>query len=117
MLESVMCLADHYVVVEREGGLPQFKVVRYRDGATHAIRFPEPTYSASPGANAEYHTGKFRYRYSSFVTPESVFDHDLDAETESLLKRQPVLGGFERDELRGSERVFASALDGTKVPV
>ncbi len=116
MIESVMCFADHYVLVEREGGLPQFKIVRYRDGATHAIHFPEPTYSASPGVNAEYHTGQFRYGYSSLITPESVFDHDLEGATDNLLKRQPVLGGFDPTNYV-SERVLAPALDGTRVPV
>ena len=116
MLETAMCFADHYVVVERTGGLPQFKITRYGEGATHAIRFPEPTYSASPGANAEYHTAKFRYSYSSLVTPESVFDHDLVDATETLLKRQPVLGGFNPTNY-ASERVFATAADGTKVPI
>ena len=116
MLEGVELFKDHYVLVEREKGLPEFQVTDLRTGASHAIQFPEPTYSAFVGANPEFDSKVFRYTYQSLVTPGSVFDYDMDKRTAILLKEQPVLGGFDRARY-ASERLFASAKDGVKVPI
>ncbi len=100
MLEGLEVFRSHCVLLEREGGLP-----RMLRGATstaaegHAIAFPEPAYSVFPGANAEFDTTLFRYSYESLVTPRSIFDYDMAARTSTLLKEQPVLGGYDRDEL------------------
>jgi oligopeptidase B len=116
MLEGVELFKNHYVLVEREKGLPEFQVTDLRTGASHAIQFPEPTYSAFVGANPEFDSKVFRYTYQSLVTPSSVFDYDMDGKTATLLKEQPVLGGFDRANYR-SERLMATAPDGVKVPI
>jgi oligopeptidase B len=116
MLEGVDCFRDHLVLLEREGGLPQVRVTDLRTGVAHRIAFPEAAYTAWPEANPEFDTRTFRYSYQSLVSPPSVFDYDMDARTTTLLKEQPVLGGYDR---RGyeTERVLATAPDGVGVPV
>jgi oligopeptidase B len=116
MLEGVDCFRHHLVLLEREDGLPQVRVRDMRTGASHRIGFPEPTYSAWPEANPEFETTHFRYSYQSLVTPASIFDYDMEARTSTLLKEQPVLGGYDRT-LYASERVFATAPDGVRVPL
>jgi oligopeptidase B len=116
MLEGVEVFRDHTVLLERAHGLPRMRVTNLRSGATHDIAFPEPAYSASPGANAEFDTGTFRYTYQSLVTPSSVFDYDMETRKSTLLKEQPVLGGYERARYH-SERLLATAPDGVPVPV
>jgi oligopeptidase B len=116
MLEGVELFARHAVLLEREGGLPHFSVRDLRSGESHRVEFPEPTYSAAPGANAEFDTSAFRFGYQSLVTPSSVFDYDLDGRTSTLLKQQPVLGGYEKT-LYVSERREAHAPDGTRIPI
>jgi len=116
MLEGVECFADHYVVRERESGLVHFRILSFTGAETQSISFPEPVYTAFPGANAEYQTRAYRYTYNSFITPQSVFDYDLDKKESTLLKRQPVLGGFDGSRYR-SERLWATARDGTKIPI
>ncbi len=81
MLEGTDFFKSHYVLFEREAGLPQLRVVDFASGASHRIAFPEPTYSAFPGANAEFDTTTFRYNYQSLVTPSSTFDYDLEKRT------------------------------------
>ena len=115
-IESVVCFQDHYVVEERAAGLIRFQITRVQDGARHAIQFPEPAYLASVGDNLEFRTGCFRYRYESPRTPDSVFDHDLQTGVDTLLKREPVLGGFDPANYL-VERLEATAPDGTRVPV
>ena len=116
MLEGLELFKNHSILLEREHGLPEFRITDLRTGAAHAVAFPEPAYSAFPGANFEFDTPVFRYTYQSLVTPSSVFDYDMDKRTATLRKEQPVLGGFDRAHYR-SERLFATAPDGVRVPV
>jgi oligopeptidase B len=116
MLEGVDVFRDHYILCEREDGLPQFRVAHLRTGEAHRLAFPEPVYSAYPGPNPEFDTATFRYSYQSLVTPSSVFDYDLDRRESTLLKQTEVLGGYAAARYR-SERRHATAPDGVRVPL
>jgi oligopeptidase B len=116
MLEGVEAFRGHLVLLEREAGLPQFRVMDLGRGQSHRVAFPEPAYAAFPAANAEFDTRLFRYRYESLVTPASVFDYDMDARSSALLKEQPVLGGYDRGRY-ATERLLAPAADGVEIPV
>jgi oligopeptidase B len=116
MLEGVDMFARHYVVHERRGGFPKLQVVPFAGGASHEIEFPESAYSVSAGANAEFDTDVFRFEYESLVTPDSVFDYDMNTRERSLLKQRPVLGGYDPAQY-ASELVYATAPDAARVPV
>ena len=116
MLEGVDVLAGHWVALERADGLLRLRVTRLADGASHHVAFPEPAYEVTPEGNAEFATTRYRFRYQSFVTPPSVFDEDLDTRARTLLKRTEVLGGFDPARYR-TERLHATAPDGTRVPI
>jgi oligopeptidase B len=107
---------DFYVLLEREKGLQRLRIVDLAQGRTQDIPFPEPAYSVFPAANVEFETRTFRYSYESMVTPRSILDYHLDTGTSELLKEQPVLGGYDRS-LYTSERTFAAAPDGVRVPL
>jgi oligopeptidase B len=85
-------------------------------GETHRVEFPEPVYNAGLGANAEFDTGTVRYTYDSFITPPSVYDYDMRTRQATLLKRTAVLGGYEPARY-ASERLYAEAPDGVRVPM
>jgi oligopeptidase B len=116
MIESVDCFKDHLVIAEREQGLPQVRVTDLRSGETHRIAFPEAAFAVFGSGNAEFDTALFRYNYQSLVTPSSVYDYDMDGRTATLLKRTDVLGGYD-PERYATERLLATAPDGTRVPV
>ncbi len=116
LLEGVDAFAKHLVIYERQQGLPTAKIQILATGETKELHFPEPTYSFSGGNNPEFDTSKFRYGYSSMITPSSVFDLDLLTEETELLKETEVLGGYDRS-LYASERLMATADDGTQVPI
>jgi oligopeptidase B len=116
MLNGITMFANHMVRSEREGGLPRIVITDMRTRSTHTLAFPEPVYSAGLSANAMWNTKLVRYAYQSFVTPSSVFDYDMETRTSTLLKETEVLGGYDRTQYV-SERVWATALDGTRVPV
>jgi len=54
--------------------------------------------------------------YQSFTTPLSVYDVDMETKATTLLKRTEVPGGYDPN-LYQSERAFATASDGTRVPI
>jgi len=116
MLEDVELFSGHCVLLERAGGLPRLRVMELRTGQMHHVEFPEPAYSCYASANRELETTKFRFTYESFVTPASVFDYDMETRERKLLKRTPVLGGFDPSRYT-MERRHATAEDGTRVPV
>jgi oligopeptidase B len=116
MLDEIDCYAGHIVSYELEGGLPKFKVTELASGASHHVAFPEPVYSAYPHMNAEFETTKFRFGYESFITPRSVFEYDFATRERVLLKQTEVLGGYDPTRY-ASQRVHATAADGTKIPI
>ncbi len=121
MLEDVALFADFAVAAERHGGLEHLRVLHFTgDGAeigrAAEIRFPEPAYSVHLSGNREFQTDLLRYSYTSLVTPASVFDYNVRTGESELKKEQEVPGGFDRS-LYASERIHATAPDGTSVPV
>jgi oligopeptidase B len=66
--------------------------------------------------NPEFNTRTLRFRYQSLVTPNSVFDYNMDSKTRVLLKQTEVPGGFDKANYK-SERIFATASDGTQIPI
>lgn len=115
-IDDISLFADHGVLSEWENGLQQLEVIDFKTNKRHRIKFPEPVYSAGLSTNREFNTSVLRYSYNSLVTPSSVFDYDMNTGKSTLLKQQEVPGGFDRANYK-SERVFATASDGTKVPM
>ena len=116
MLEGIDVFSRHIVLDERKEGFPRLSVLRVADGATHVIALPEPASSVYGGANAEFDTSVFRFHYQSYVTPDSVYDYDLDKKTMKLLKRRKVRGAYHSGNYQVEVRQ-AVAKDGTRVPV
>lgn len=116
MLEGVLLFRDHIVRAERESALTQLTVGDLRTGAEHRIAFDEPVYTAFPSNNPEFDTATFRYAYQSFVSPAAVLDYDMNTRRKTLLKETEVLGKYDRGRYT-SERVHATASDGTKIPI
>jgi len=116
MLEGIEIFRDHYVLLDRAQGLEQLRVTEFATGATHLVTFPEPAYSVFAVGNREFDTTLLRFSYQSMVTPSSTYDYDMATRERTLLKQQPVLGGYDPARYQ-SERLMAPASDGTQVPV
>jgi oligopeptidase B len=115
MLSGIDLFKDHLVLEERANGLPRVTVKSFSSGESHTIAFPEPVYAAFPETNRVFDTNVFRYNYQSFVTPQSVFDYDMDARQAKLLKEFEV-PGYDRTRY-SSARLWATSADGTKIPL
>ncbi len=115
-IDSIDAFAEFLVLRSRENGLAVVEVVDLRDGRMNRVTFPEPAYALFGSSNEEFNTTKYRYNYQSLVTPGSVYDYDMQSKTSTLLKRTEVLGGFDPANYR-SERIWAMAKDGAKIPI
>jgi oligopeptidase B len=116
MLEGVDVFARHLVLHERQGGFPRLSVRRVLDGDTHTLQLPEPARSVYAGANAEFDANAYRLVYESYVTPQSVYDYDLETRELKLLKRREVRGRYDPEEYR-VELHYGVTADGVRVPI
>ena len=87
-----------------------------QNNSSHYLAFDEPTYVASVTANPDYNTDVMRFNYSSLTTPNSVYDYNMVTREKKLMKQQEVIGGYDPSAYK-TERLLATALDGTKVPI
>jgi len=116
MLSGISAFKSHLVLYERKGGLPVGRVINLTNGKEHYITFPEPTYEFAEDNNPDFNTKILRFNYTSLVTPQSVFDYDMDTNERILRKETEVLGGYDKTQYQ-SEWLMATAFDGTKVPM
>lgn len=116
LVSGLTVLRGHLVVTEKAEGLVRFRVHDFARRDWHTVPFSEPTYAAGGQDNREHDSTRFRYSYQSLVTPPSVFELDLVSRKATLLKQQPVLGGYDASRY-ASERLWVTARDGVRVPV
>lgn len=117
LLEDIDIFKDYYVLSERENGLNKLKITRWDKTDSYYLPFESETYTAYVGANPEFDTEILRYGYNGMTTPSSVIDFNMRTKDKVVKKEQEVLGGkFKKEDYR-SERIWATARDGAKVPM
>ncbi len=116
LLEDVQGFKDFIALSERKNGLIQIHIINTVKHTEHYLDFGEPAYTAYPSANPDYNSGKLRYGYTSLTTPFSTFDYDMDTKQKTLLKEQVIVGGYNKQDYV-TERLWATAQDGTRVPI
>lgn len=115
-LSAMELFKDYLVVFEREQGLDKIRVKRVSDTEFTPLTFDEVDYSVWPLDNHEYKMETLRFGYSSLKTPRTVYDYDMNTKQRTLIKQQKVPGGYDPNQYV-TERLFASATDGAKIPI
>ncbi len=116
LIDDFDVFKDFLVVTLMENGIKKMEVIERASGDKYRIEFDETVYTAYSNNNHEFETPWFRYTYESMTTPESTYDFNMASKEHKLIKERPVLGGFDRDDYQ-TERLFATARDGTQVPI
>lgn len=116
LLEGFEIFKKYLVVEERVKGLTQLRIINWGDNTEHYLNFGEETYSAFISTNKDFDTEVLRYGYSSLTTPASTYDYNMSTKEKTLLKQDEVLGGFKSDNYH-AERLYATASDGSKIPI
>ncbi|MBP5470143.1 MAG: S9 family peptidase, partial [Candidatus Riflebacteria bacterium] len=115
-IDSISAFENYLVISERNKGLQTIKYIDVRTNEKIDLPFAESVYSVYLGNNPEYKTDKLRYVYCSLTTPESVIDYDFKTGLSECKKRREVVGNFDPKNYV-SERIFATAKDGTEIPI
>jgi oligopeptidase B len=114
-LYGVYVFAHHWLLAGRENGLTQLWVHDVKAGITNVLRFPEEIRTTLVFRNLEFDTDKALITYESMVTPFSVLELNLRTLETTLLKRDSV-PNYNADDY-SSERLWATARDGVKIPL
>ncbi len=115
-LEEFDLFTGFLAIGERSEGLQRVRIRSWDGGRDEHIGADEPVYVASIFNNSEQDSDWLRYHYSSPTTPGSVYEVHVGSGERRLLKQDPVLGGFDPANYV-SERTWATASDGTRIPV
>lgn len=107
---------DYLVLSERKNGLSAIRIKKW-EGEDYYLEFNDPAYLAYTTSNLDFDTSVLRYGYTSLTTPNSTYEINMDTKERVLLKQQEVLDlNFSPDNYT-SERLYATANDGTKIPI
>jgi len=115
-IEQMELFQNHLVLNERAEGLRELRVINLATEIGQVVPFRETAYTTFIGANPEFDTPVLRLTYTSFTTPSSTYDYNMNTQKLTLLKEQPVLGGFNKEDYV-TERVFVKARDGKEIPI
>ncbi len=125
-VEAVEAFRSHLIVSERAAGIEQLRVLSLADdgppidlaqgGGGWVIDQPDPVFSLTGGLNAEWDADRYRFGYTSLITPLSSIDYHVGERRRQVLRVQSVEGGYRPEDYR-TERIWATAADGTKVPI
>ncbi len=116
LIDATEAFKNHLVVYGRKGGFKNISIINFKDDTQHEVKFPEPVYTYWGSENPDFNTSLVRFTYSSPITPRTVYDYDMNSEKFILKKEYEVLGGYDKSDYV-TERAFATAKDGTKVPI
>lgn len=116
LLEDVDIFRNYLVVSERKDGLSQIRIINQHDNSEHYMKFDENTYFAYTSDNYEFNTDVLRFRYTSLTTSYTTYDYDMITKDREMLKQDEVVGKFDPNDYQ-SERHYAIADDGTKIPI
>jgi oligopeptidase B len=107
---------NHVVLGQRSEGLQQLEVLDSLSGSRHMVEQPDAAYTAFPGSSPAYDSAVMRFFYTSLTAPFSAVDYDMRTRERTVVKEQPVRGGYDRADYV-SERLWAKTHDGTRVPI
>ena len=116
LLQGIEIFKNHLVLSERAQANTLMRIINQKTNEKHYLNFGEPAYTINPSINLDFDTELLRYGYTSMTTPNSTYDYNMNTKQRTLLKQQEVVGGYKAEDYQ-TERIWAEATDGTKIPM
>jgi len=114
-IEDMEVFKSFLVVQEKSNGLSALRV-RNLTGDEHFVEFDEQSYSVELADNEMFETEKLRFDYTSLTTPNSAIEYNMTTHERIVVKESAVVGSFNKDDYE-TKRIWATAKDGTKIPI
>lgn len=115
-LQDIELFDEHMVIYGRANGLRTLRIFNFTTDTLLNVDFPEPVYTYGRADNPEPDTEKVRIVYQSLTTADTVYELNMNTLAWEFKKQTPVLGGYDPENYR-SERIFATAEDGARIPI
>lgn len=116
VIEEFEEFAGHLALYIRRDGLPRLEILDLESGQTHEVQFPEPTYTLWSATVLDFDTNWVRFRYTSLVTPMSIYEYNMDDRRLELRRQSEIQGDYDPADYV-SERIFTTASDGARLPI
>ena len=117
LIEDIEIFKDYLVVNEREHGLNKLRIISWNKEEDYYLPFNSETYTTYIGNNPDFESDMLRYGYNALTSPSSVIDYNLKTKQSEIKKELEVLGGTFKKENYESQRIWATASDGVKIPI
>ncbi len=116
LLQDIDIFKDYLVLTEKANANSLMRIINQKTGEQHYLDFGEPAYTVFPSTNLDFDTDLLRYGYTSLTILNSTYDYNMKTRERTLLKQQEVVGGYNPEDYV-TERLWATAKDGTQIPM
>lgn len=117
LIESLLPLKDFLISEIRVNGLLKIQIMDLKSNTIRNIEFDEETYFTDLGVNDNHEASSIFYNYNSMTTPSSVYQYDITSNKQTLWFRKELLDKNFKPEEYESKRIWATANDGSKIPI
>jgi oligopeptidase B len=117
LIEGLVVFKSHVLIQSRFNGLQEFEIVNLTTNQKEKIKMNEETYSIFLGLNDDFNTNGFFYSYTSLTTPSTVYKYIFETGKSEVFFEKKQLDPNFKSENYESKRVWATANDGTLIPI
>ncbi|KAF0979056.1 hypothetical protein FDP41_002126 [Naegleria fowleri] len=115
--EDLVCFKDHLALFGRSEGVPKLIILDpHNVNSPKEVEFNEPFYELEPCENYTFDNSRIRIVYSSFITPTTTYEYDMQNHEFNILKQEVVLGDFDPNQYM-QRKILVTARDGVKIPI
>jgi oligopeptidase B len=117
LIEGISTFKNFLVLEERNNGLRKIKLRNLSSGLDSYISIDEETYSLNLGLNDDYTSDEIFYSYNSMTTPSTIFQYNMASNTKKVWFEKTLMDPSFKSSDYESQRIWATANDGEKIPV
>lgn len=117
LIEDIEIFKDYLAICERTNGLNKIRIIRWDKTEDYYLPINSETYTIYFGTNVDFEAHILRYSYNSLTNPASVIDFDMKTKSKEVKKELEVIDDTFNKSNYISERIWATADDGTQIPI
>lgn len=117
LIEGISVFKNFLLIEERTNGLRKLKLRNINNNSERYLSMNEETYFLGLGLNNEFNTDEIFYSYNSLTTPSTIYKYNMATGQQTVWFRKELLDKNFKSEDYTSQRIWATANDGTQIPI